>query len=224
MRETANLARGEQADELILGLACVGLAITAGTYATLGAGAPARVGVSVMKAVGKSGRLTAKMSEALIRPLRAIVDTAALKRALNPRGLWQPGVAVRGARAAVKIDKAQGLVRMLGDAGRIHAKAGTRAALDGLKLAESPKDVARLARVSAVTGGGTRAVLKLLGRGAIALTVGMFELASWIVWALINLVGLLIALKAATERATLRYFQRRKLVRARRLAAAALAG
>src|SRR5712691_8148958 len=41
LREGVRLARGEEADELILGLACVGLAVTAGTYASLGAGAPA---------------------------------------------------------------------------------------------------------------------------------------------------------------------------------------
>src|SRR5262245_20211828 len=37
VREGWRLARGEVADELILGLACVGLAVTAGTYASLGA-------------------------------------------------------------------------------------------------------------------------------------------------------------------------------------------
>ncbi len=41
LREGVRLARGEEADELILGLACVGLAVTAGTYVSLGAGAPA---------------------------------------------------------------------------------------------------------------------------------------------------------------------------------------
>lgn len=49
-REGGRLAMGEPADELILGLAGVGLAITAGTYATLGASMPARVGLSVAQA------------------------------------------------------------------------------------------------------------------------------------------------------------------------------
>ena len=40
VREGTRLATGQQADELVLGLACVGLAITAGTYATLGGAAP----------------------------------------------------------------------------------------------------------------------------------------------------------------------------------------
>ena len=43
-REGTRYLTGQKADPWILGLAGVGLAITAGTYATLGAGAPARAG------------------------------------------------------------------------------------------------------------------------------------------------------------------------------------
>ena len=56
VREGTRLATGQQVDELILGLACVGLAVTAGTYATVGAAAPARVGLSLVKAARKTGR------------------------------------------------------------------------------------------------------------------------------------------------------------------------
>jgi hypothetical protein len=224
VRETSQLALGEQADELVLGLACVGLAVTAGTYASFGAGAPARVGISVVKAASKTGRITARMTEAVIHPLRAAVDTAALGRALGPVSLLQPAVAVRGVRGAVKMEKADGLVRVLGDVGRINAKAGTRAALDGLKLADGPKDVAKLAKLADAKGGKTRAVLKLLGRGAIALGVGLFELTSWMFWALLNLFALVAALKRLTERSTQRYLAWRKRARARRLAAAAVPG
>ena len=40
VREGSRLATGQEVDQLILGLSCVGLAVTAGTYATVGAGAP----------------------------------------------------------------------------------------------------------------------------------------------------------------------------------------
>ena len=59
IREGSRMAQGEPADELVLGLAGVGIALTAGTYATLGTGAPARVGLSVLKAARKTGRMTA---------------------------------------------------------------------------------------------------------------------------------------------------------------------
>ena len=70
MREGSRLATGEKADELILGLAGVGLAITAGTYATLGAGTPARVGLSLAKVARKTGRMSADLTS-LHRPLAA---------------------------------------------------------------------------------------------------------------------------------------------------------
>lgn len=224
VRETGNLVRGEKADELILGLACVGLAVTAGTYASFGAGAPARVGISVIKAAGKTGRISARLAEAVVRPLRSAVDTVALKGAFGPYALLQPALAVRSARAAVKIEKADGVIRVLGDVGKIQGKAGTRAALDGLRLAESPRDVTKLARLAEAKGGKTRAVLKVLGRGAIALTVGLFELSSWILWALLSLVGLAASFKRLVERSTLRFIHWRKRVHLHRLAMATLPG
>jgi hypothetical protein len=223
IRESARLARGEAADELVLGLACVGLAVTVGTYASLGAAAPARAGLSVLKAASRTGRITAPMSAALARGVHEAVDRAALAQALRASSLWQPALALRTARAAVKLDKLGGLTRLVGDMGRVQAKAGTRAALDGLRLAQSPKDVSRLARLAAAKGGKTRAVLKLLGRGAIALTIGAFNLASWVFWAVLNLLGLCVALKRYVEQATLRVVRRNRLRRARLLAQPPLA-
>src|SRR2546430_6313393 len=48
---------------------------------------------------------------------------------------------------AVKVEKAQDLVRVVSDVGRVQAKAGTQAALDGLKLAQGPRDMSRIARL-----------------------------------------------------------------------------
>jgi hypothetical protein len=215
LRETGRMARGEAVDGLVLGLASAGLAITAGTYATAGAASPARVGLSVAKVANKTGRIGARMSAALARPLHEIVDRAALKQAFDAGALLQPAVAVRAARAAVKIEKAQELVRFAGDLGRVQAKAGARAALDGLKVAEHPRDVTRLARLAEAKGGKTRAIVKVLGRGAIALTYGAFQIASWIFWALLNVVALCATLKALAESATMRVIRHRKFVRAR---------
>ena len=91
VREGSRLAKGEPADELVLGLAGVGLALTAGTYASLGAGAPARVGLSVLKAARKTGRMTAQMGEWLGRSLREVVDWSALRRAVSKRQRHRAG-------------------------------------------------------------------------------------------------------------------------------------
>ena len=138
VREGSRMAQGEPADELVLGLAGVGIALTAGTYASLGAGAPARVGLSVLKAARKTGRMTAQMGEYLGRTLREMVDWAALRRAVSNASVTEPATAVRAVREAVKVEKSRDLVRMVGDVGRVQSKAGTQAALDGLKHRAGP--------------------------------------------------------------------------------------
>ena len=189
VREGSRLASGEEADELLLGLACVGLAVTAGTYASLGAGGPARLGVSALKGARKAGQIGGRLAVWMGRSLREAVDLSALRRAVSPVSLTQPATAVRTAREAVKLDRAGGLVRLMEDTGRVQAKAGTRAAMDGLKVAESPKDMARVARLAEAKGSKTRAILKLGGRAAIALTIGAFNLASWAFSALVAIFG-----------------------------------
>jgi hypothetical protein len=210
VREGTRLALGENADTLVLGLACVGLAITAGTYATLGAEAPARVGLSLAKAARKTGRLSAELAASVGRMMRGVVDWRRLKNAIVGASLSQPALAVRAAREAVKIRRARSLVRLAGDVGRIETKAGTRAALDGLQIAESPREMSRVAKLAEKEGGRTRAILKVAGRSAIVLTGAVFDLGVWIVGALLTLLGMVSALKSATERATLRVIRHRK--------------
>jgi len=211
LREGTRLAAGRDGDELVLGLACVGLAVTAGTYATVGAAAPVRVGLTVVKAARKTGRLGGAMAAWINRALREVVDWTALKRAISSASIAEPAAAMRGAREAVKVEKAQELVRLVGDVGRVQARAGTRAALDGLKVAEGSRDMPRIARLAAAKGGKTRAILKLAGRGAIVLTVGTFNLATWVFWAIVTVFGFVSSLKRMAERITERYCVRRRL-------------
>jgi hypothetical protein len=194
-REGTHYLLGQPADPWILGLAGVGIAVTVGTYASVGLGVPERIGLTLAKVARRTGRLN-------------------------------PVLAVRLARDAVKVEKAGGLVDLVGDVGRIEGKAGTQTALDSLKIAEEPRDVSRLARLSAAKGGQTRAIIKLLGRGAIMLAVSAFDVATWMLWAALMLFGFVSSLKTGTERLTLRYLRWRKArrVRAAQLHAPALAG
>ncbi len=191
-REGTRYLMGERYDPWILGLAGVGIAITAATYASAGMTVPERVGVTLLKAARRSGRLN-------------------------------PALAVRAAREAMKVEEAGGLVALAENTGRIEAKAGTQAAMDGLAVAEEPQDMSRLARLSAAKGGKTRAIVKLLGRAAIVLTASAFDLAMWLIWAAFALFGFCASCKAAVERMTQRTLLRRKLRRLRAIELPALA-
>src|SRR5215471_802328 len=185
-REGWHMARGEEANRVVLGLSLGGIAVTAGTFASFGLAAPARAGLSVIKAAGKSERIGARF----LRLLR--------------------------------FEKPAALVEMAGDLGKVEAKAGGRAAFEAMQLAQQPKDLAAFGRLAVAKGGKTRAVLKLFGRGAIAITGSILDLALALMWAAANVLGFCASLKRTAERATLAVIRRRKLHRAR-LAAAALA-
>jgi hypothetical protein len=134
--------------------------------------------------------------------------------------VMRPGQTVSAIRAAFHAEKAGALVRLAKDVGRVGEKAGARGALDTLRIAEGPQDVARAARLAESKGGQTRAILKMLGRGALLLAAGAFDLTLWIFGALLALFGLLSSIKATTERLTQSWLLRKKARRLRKQMAA----
>jgi hypothetical protein len=171
----------------------------------------------VVKAARKTGRMTAEMGQWLSRTVREVVDLGAMRQAVRTASIAEPAVAARAVRQAVKVERAQDLMKMMSDVGRVQSRAGTQAALDGLRIAQGPRDVAKVARLADVKGSRTRAILKMFGRGALFLTVSAFDLAWWLFGACITVLWFVMALKRTTERATERYCERRRAKKARAL-------
>lgn len=224
MREGKHLAMGEETDRLLLGLAATGLAVTAATFVSVGGAAPVRAGLTLVKDARKTGRLGEGLSRWAGRSAREMIDLRKLQNAAAAGTLARPRQTAVALKAAVRAEKAGGLVRLAKDVGRIGEKTGTRGALDTLRIAEGPKDVARAARLAEAKGGQTRAIIKVLGRGALLLTAGAFNLAMWMFSAVLALFGFLSSIKATTERLTWSWLQRSKARRLRRQLAAQSAG
>jgi hypothetical protein len=221
VREGKHLATGEDVDRLVLGLAAAGLAVTAATYVSVGGVGPVRAGLSMVKDARKVGRLGEGLTQWAGRSAREIVDTPLLQQAVAKGSVLRPGQTISAIKAAFRVEKAGALVRLANDVGRVGEKAGMRGALDTLRVAQGPKDVARAVRLAEAKGGQTRAILKTLGRGALLLATGAFNLAMWVFGALLTLFGLLSSIKATTERATMAWLRRKKARRLRIQAAAA---
>jgi hypothetical protein len=223
VREGKHLAMGEDTDRLVLGLATVGLAVTAATYVSVGGVAPVRAGLTLVKDARKVGRLGEGLTQWAGRSAREVVDAPVLRQAVATGSVLRPGQSMTAIKAAFRAEKAGALVRLAKDVGRVGEKAGSRGALDALRIAEGPKDVARAARLAESKGSQTRAILKLLGRGALLLAVGSFNLTLWVFGALLALVGLLSSIKATTERLTVTWLRAKKARRLRKQMAAAAA-
>ena len=221
VREAKHLIMGEDTDRLVLGLATAGLAVTAATYVTVGGAGPVRAGLTLVKDARKVGRLGEGLTEWAGRSAREMVDSAVLQNALVTGSVMRPGQTASAIRAAFHAEKAGALVRLAKDVGRVGERAGTRGALDTLRIAEGPEDVARAARLAGSKGGQTRAILKLLGRSGLWLAAGAFDLALWVFGALFALFGFLSSIKATTERMTQSWLDRKRARRLRRQLAAA---
>ena len=221
VREGKHLAMGEDTDRLVLGLAAAGLAVTAATYVSVGGVAPVRAGLTLVKDARKVGRIGEGLTEWASRSARGMVDAPMLQDAVASASVMRPGQTITAVKAAFHAEKAGALVRLAKDVGRIGEKAGARGALDTLRVAEGPADVARAARLAESKGGQTRAILKMLGRGALLLAAGAFNLTLWVFGALLALFGFLCSIKATTERLTLSWLLRAKARKLRRQLAAA---
>ena len=221
VREGKHLAMGEDTDHLLLGLATAGLAVTAVTYVSVGGAAPVRAGLTLVKDARKVGRLGEGLAAWAGRSAREVVDGPMLQNAVARGSVFRPGETMSAIKAAFRVEKAGALVRLGKDVTRVAEKTGTRGAMDTLRIAEGPKDVARAARLAEAQGGKTRAIMKLFGRGALLLLGGAFDLALWLFGAALTLFGLLSSIKAMTERLTQSWCDRRRARRLRRAQIAA---
>src|SRR5260370_930813 len=105
--------------------------------------APLRAGLTLVKDARKVGRLGEGLTQWAGRSARQIVDAPMLQNAVASGSVLRPGQTVTAIKAAFRAEKAGALVRLAKDVGRVSEKAGMRGALDTLRIAEGPKDVAR---------------------------------------------------------------------------------
>jgi hypothetical protein len=221
VREGKHLVMGEDTDHLVLGLAAAGLAVTAATYVSVGGVGPVRAGLSLVKDTRKAGRLSEGLLQWAGRSTREVVDGPTLREAVASGSVLRPVETATAIKAAFRAEKAGALVRVAKDVGRVGEKAGIRAARDTVKIAENPQEVARAARIAVSKGSQTRAIFKVLGRSALLLAAGTFNLTMWLFGALMALFGFLSSIKATTERLTMAWLRGRKARRLRKQLAAA---
>src|SRR6185436_5452125 len=94
VREGKHLATGEEADRLVLGLATVGLVVTAATYVSVGGVGPLRAGLSMVKDARKVGRLGEGLTQWAGRSAREVVDAPVLQQAVAKGSVLRPGETV----------------------------------------------------------------------------------------------------------------------------------
>nr|WP_272211844.1 hypothetical protein [Marinicella sp. W31]MDC2877732.1 hypothetical protein [Marinicella sp. W31] len=170
---------GEDYDPFILGISVAGLGITGAVILSAGSATTAKVGTSALKAAGKAGALTAPLRRSFTRLSRQAVNAPALRTAVP---MLKRGNVPAASRALSSSLNAKPLMRIqdaAANVGTVMTKQGLRAGTDMLKVADTPADLTRLGKLSARVGKHFRAILFLLGSGAVTLTGLFLTAAGW---------------------------------------------
>lgn len=167
--EAQKYVTGGEVDPLLTGLSAVGLGVTAATFASAGLALPARSGLSSLKAVKRTG----KLSPALGRQLAAVAADALDKRSITLL--------------------TRSLDRLGEDIFTIGSKAGYRTTLLTLEKAQSAAEVGVMAKLASRFGKATRGALLLSGgvlTFASVVTSAAFWSISLLIWVMTALLGL----------------------------------
>ncbi|TGE02451.1 hypothetical protein [Methylobacterium nonmethylotrophicum] len=175
-REGGRFARGEAYDPLMLSLAAAGLALTGATIVSLGTSVPVHAGTTTLKLAARTGKLSRPLAARLTRSAGAAINREALGLATAAAGRLDLAGLRQGAKGVLRPGPLRE-IRALGEqSARIQARLGARGTLQALAVAENADDLRRVARLSEGLGGRTRAVLALLGRGALVLGSGLLAI------------------------------------------------
>jgi hypothetical protein len=188
--EGRKLVRGEQADELVVGLASVGLIVSGATWWSLGAALPARSGLTVTKALVRSGRLSKPLAASLARLVGLSIDRQTAQESLAALTRFDLAAARRIAFASVKPEALHELETLATNTGRLYERIGARGTREVFGMAETTQEVERAASLAQTKGPMTLAILRVLGRAA--LTAGAFGLTifAWLGTAMLYLFAL----------------------------------
>jgi hypothetical protein len=181
----SKLWAGEPHDELVLGLATVGIGLTGVTIATAGGALPARGGLTLLKTARKAGKLSPALAAGTTRVLRDVVDLGALRGAAKATARFDVTAAREAVQGAIRPAHLARLRGLADDGMVLYRRAGPRATQDALALAQNAGELKKAARIAESYGSGTRAVLKILGRGAFVLAGALITLAGWMITGLL---------------------------------------
>lgn len=167
--EGEKLSKGEQADQLVVGLAAAGLALSVATWSSVAALLPARSGLTIVKSAQKAGRLSRPLATALTGAAAKAVDREALAAGFTAIAKADLAAARLAAAKVVRPGALAGF-RVLGeDAATLFRRSGARGVKDALAVAEDGAELRKAAKLAATRGGATRAIFATLGRGALVL-------------------------------------------------------
>ena len=184
-----NYLTGQPVNYFTLGVASVGLALTATTIASIGGALPLRAGASFVKGMSKLGKIPPRLAAEMGIALSKSIDKAALAESVNLAREFRIGEMGKPLARLFNAKAAAVVTDLATDFGTIGRVGGVRAMKLSMETADSARDVKVLARTAERYRGGYLGVMKLVGRGVLRLGDLLAALSGWIIGAVLWLIG-----------------------------------
>lgn len=117
-------AAGQDYDRVLVGLSAVGLGATAITAASAGLAAPARAGLSVVKAAKRAGQVPPALGRAVAAELRLVAKGGSPARLTRAAGAVDAVRAEHGTAEAIRMMRHAGSVEDLGEVASMYGRFG----------------------------------------------------------------------------------------------------
>jgi hypothetical protein len=198
--EGSNYLQGKPVNYFTLGIASVGLTLTAATLASIGSVLPIRAGASFVKGMNKVGKLPPRLVGEIGVALSKSVDKAALAEAVNLAREFKLGELQRPLSRLFRPKSLTVVSDLATDFGTIGKVGGVRAMKLSAETAGDVKDVKILARAAERYQGRFLGVMRLVGHGALRLADLMLTLSGWMIGAVLWLLGFAVFLTRTTAK------------------------
>ncbi len=190
---------GEEVDRVDLSLAVVGLVATGAILLTAGSSASVKAGATGLRVARRIGALTPSLGDEVASLARRAIDWDRLGDV----------VLLRAGRETLLTPAGGRLAGMAADVGRIGARTDAGDTLALLRYADTPDELAGVARVADATGAETRGAFAILGKArVIRATKRLTEMALLAIGLLSALAAQLLALALWLLRRSLRRLDR----------------
>jgi hypothetical protein len=161
-KEGLKFINDEKYDKIILGVATVGVGLSASQFLSAGSTTPLKVGASVVKVAKKTGKISKSFLNVINSKLMKTVDMKLLKTIdlsnINGIKRVKPTIA-----KSLKFDNIR---KLFGNINKLKKNTSVFDTVTLLKYVDTEKDLKKLVKVSSKYKKNTKGVLKVLGKGA----------------------------------------------------------
>jgi len=193
-KEGIKLSKGEEYDELVLGLGVLGVGMSASQLFSQGLSTPAKVGTSILKVAKKSGKLSKKFIKVLKETLSKVINVKKLKNID-----WKnPKKAYAMLRQFSKTINTKSIKPLFNNFSKISKNTSLADSVKLLKYVDDTKDLKKIVKVSSKFKKNTKIVLKMLGKGVLKSTRKVLQWTSQLIFGLIGLIISIISFLIST--------------------------